>query len=120
MYSVTEYLGKSQRNRDYARSVPLDTPTQVGWAITALFYSALHAINAYFAQSHIKCFDHDGRGEQIMNDPKISKIYEDYRELRSLSQNARYHMQNYGRGRFHEAEDSFTAVEDHITALIHV
>lgn len=117
MYSKEQFLAKSRNNKVFAESLPLKTPTDVGWAMTALFYSALHAINAYLASQNRTCSDHEDRAKEIIYDPKINPIYKDYRDLHSLSQNARYHMNIYGKPQYKEAHESLKNIEDHLEFL---
>jgi hypothetical protein len=60
------------------------------WEVVTLFYSALHYVDCYLdrAQS-IHPIDHSDRKDYIMS--LLSIIENDYRLLRHLSEDARYH-----------------------------
>ena len=60
------------------------------WALMALFYSALHYIEAFLAQSNIHCSNHTFRERQILN--LMPDLYEPYNDLKNDSMEARYQM----------------------------
>jgi DNA-binding SARP family transcriptional activator len=86
--------------------------------MTALFYSALHAVNAYLSKCHKSCSDHGERDREILEDPKLQGIYDEYRDLKVFSQNARYHMHSYSQSQFQEAQNCLNTIQDHIDPLI--
>src|ERR1022692_3590095 len=85
-----EHLQKAIHNESFADSLDLSERCNLEWAITALFYSAIHYIEAYFARCGVHCLDHNQRAREIDRDPSIRLIFQDYRELQTLSTAARY------------------------------
>jgi hypothetical protein len=67
----------------------LDNPF-FDWQVTALFYAALHRVEAYFATKNIHLPTHTVRDSQIHRDHDLKSIYVDYRELEGESRAARY------------------------------
>ena len=89
MPSELEHLFEAQTNEEFSRSFDVDTTTYNNWVATGIFYSALHLVEGYLAKkSNIHSTDH---GRRITNvQTHIVDIYDQYRELKDISQNARY------------------------------
>jgi hypothetical protein len=85
-----EHLQKATHNERFADSLDLSKRCHLEWAITALFYASIHYIEAYFSRYQVHCQDHNERAREISRDPRIRTIFEDYRELQTLSTAARY------------------------------
>jgi hypothetical protein len=85
-----EHLQKATHNERFADSLDLSQRSHLEWAITALFYAAVHYIEAYFAKFGFHCPDHTERAREISRDPRIRQAFKDYRELQTLSTAARY------------------------------
>jgi hypothetical protein len=90
MPSRDEHLNKARKNKEFAESLKLDNPTCVGWALTALFYSALHYIDAYNAKYNKHCRTHQDLTDNIERNPVLEAISDDYSDLLTFSWNARY------------------------------
>jgi len=62
------------------------------WQATALFYSALQYIQAYFVAKGVNPppTSHTMRNNHVSADSKLTNIYVDYRELQDESRTARY------------------------------
>ena len=68
-----------------------DTPYS-DWRVTSTFYAALHYIEAYLdtLKPPIHCRIHVERDRVIANFPVTNALYNDYRNLKDLSAEARY------------------------------
>jgi hypothetical protein len=67
-------------------------PVMVGWAITALFYAALHAVRGYLrACKDVEVTSHDEFKNLIHAYPELKRTNEDYDNLKQQSQSARYY-----------------------------
>jgi hypothetical protein len=82
-----EHRAKAEHNEFLANE--LDNPFW-DWAITGLFYSALHYVEAYLATKGIHFRRHKLRDSWIYRDAALKPIYIDYRELQTESEDARY------------------------------
>ena len=87
-----DHVAKAKHDEEFVSSLDLATSPYLDWAITALFYSALHYVEAYFATMKRHSPDHRTRDSAIQRDSKIRGIYNDYSELKNFSINARYYM----------------------------
>lgn len=92
MPSKKDHLGKAQHDEQFVSSLNLSTTPFVDWAVTGLFYAALHYVEAYMATQNRHSPDHRARDSAIHRDSGISSIYDDYNELKNFSINARYYM----------------------------
>jgi hypothetical protein len=65
------------------------------WAMTLLFYTALHLVQAYIRQ-YGEWFPqtHDARREFINEDRRLEALWYDYRELYDQSRNVRYNLRS--------------------------
>ncbi len=89
MPTSPQHRAKAENNEFFA--------TDVGepfwdWAVTGLFYSALHYVEAYLASLHPPFHPptHQIRDSLIHREPRLRPIYVDYRELQDESRDARY------------------------------
>lgn len=65
------------------------------WAVTGLFYSALHLIEAFLAKKDIHPEDHKTRLSLVGKIRELKPIYSCYRALYDSSVNARYRMYKF-------------------------
>ena len=83
----------------------------VDWAITMLFYSALHYIDAFLDGKGMHPRNHTVRDDEIQNNGSIKAIYRDYRFLKHRSRAARYEIANYTEREFTAAQKSLEAIK---------
>ena len=86
-----QHLERARRN--FAAYQRLrDGGADLDWAIVALFYTALHLVQAYFVESATSGFDiprdHEQRRDRILL--KLLPIFHDYRRLQTASHDLRY------------------------------
>jgi hypothetical protein len=113
-----DHVGKADENKKFGLGMNATHPTSAGWALTALFYSALHYTEAYFFYTSVKRDNHVDRNNAIKFDPKLKAIYSHYKHLFDYSLNARYRLNVYGKSDVDKAKPSLDAVERHIKALL--
>lgn len=95
MPTSVQHLAKANANEAFAHSLDRTTTVRAEWAITILFYVAVHYTQAYFAKSGRVYTQHIKRDSAIHRDPNLSRIYVDYRELETYSVDARYCMPDF-------------------------
>jgi len=89
MPASSEHKRKAEHNELFAKSI--DGGTNADWIVIALFYSALHYIDAFLALKGIHPVHHTGPGSRD-NEIKasLSVIWNEYRYLKDESETARY------------------------------
>lgn len=90
MPKLDEHLKKAQHNETFVKSFDLDSTPFIDWAITGLFYSALHYMEAYFAKQGAHSPDHRTRDSNIHRDGNLRSLFFAYSDLKNFSVNARY------------------------------
>ena len=90
------------------------------WVVTALFYAALHYVNAYFAQqSNPVPSNHSVRNSQVAQTPELVEIEIHYRELYARSLDARYEIIVMQENEItKEKTERFDPIRAHIRALL--
>ena len=89
MPSTPEHRSKAENNEFFTSE--LDNPFW-DWAVTGIFYSALHYVEAYFANQAppVHPATHQMRDNYVYVDKQLRPIYVDYRQLEDESRDARY------------------------------
>ncbi len=114
-----EHLGKAHHDEQFVSSLDLSTSPFIDWAVTALFYAALHYVEAYFATMNRHSADHRARDSAIRRDANLRKIYNDYSELKNHSINARYYMTPFVEADVtRHLRPRFNALKSYITSLL--
>jgi hypothetical protein len=115
---VRVHLQQAQHNEAFFAAI--DVNSYGDWAVTVLFYAALHYIDAYLAQrGHFDPGSHDVRDGLIRQYGPTRQVARQYFRLKSFSGTARY----YG-GRFAMADiaqlrlNQFEVVKTRMTAEI--
>jgi len=99
-HSVGEYLQQAAHNLAFATDIRKNKPEYLDWAATCLFYTAIHYINAYFAELKITIPRRHtssgptslGRTNIVQQDARLKPIYPQYRHLNDESRDARYEL----------------------------
>jgi hypothetical protein len=90
------HLSRAIENEQFADSLNSSSSLETDWAITALFYSAVHYVDAYLVVARSKPIDHQERERMIERNGTLSGIFMPYRELKRMSRAARYDIASYG------------------------
>lgn len=94
MPGVQVHLDQAGHNETFFSRI--DVGSFSDWAVTVLFYSALHYIDAYLAaRGHYDPGGHDVRDDLIRSDPNVRPVYNWYARLKSFSRSARYYGSRY-------------------------
>ena len=93
MKQHTEYIQQAAHNADLASYLRQTGKNCLDWAVTCLFYAAIHYINAYLVKKHIPLpTSHRGRRNIVRSDSVLSQICQDYCHLGDESRDARYKL----------------------------
>ncbi|MHB8574674.1 MAG: hypothetical protein ACYDCQ_05020 [Dehalococcoidia bacterium] len=88
MPSEPAHVASYQSNA--ALSAKLEAGGDLDWAITTMFYAALHLVEAYFSRAGTHSSGHVQRKRLIQNHPTLGAIWAEYSELEQRSKDARY------------------------------
>jgi hypothetical protein len=92
MPSLKDHLKKADYNEQFFHDTKDSYPD---WALTGMFYSALHLVDAYLAKKNLSVPDHKTRTNYIHKISDLRSFYDDYRILYDYSVNARYKMHTF-------------------------
>ena len=83
----TAHIKQWKHNREFVATI---APTFPDWAVTAIFYTALHAIDALLKHDNVLPVNHDSRNNTLMRTNRYMKIWKLYQPLYNLSRTVRY------------------------------
>jgi hypothetical protein len=89
MPTSKQHIQKSKHNEKFYEHVKYDYQD---WAITGLFYAALHLVEAYLELKGIKVENHRERANCVAIIKELKIFYHGYKSLYDYSVNARYKM----------------------------
>jgi hypothetical protein len=97
MPSRESHLGQAEGNAEFAGDL-LNRDWSAAcadWAVSALFYSAVHLVDAYLATMDAHPETHTIRGNWVARTDKLKPVYSNYEELRNRSEDARYKCRHF-------------------------
>lgn len=110
-----DHIQRAEKNEAFAGALNRTDPVQADWAITALFYGALHYIDAYFlSHGRGRPRTHGQREPRIRDSADLIGIWPDYRRLKDMSLAARYDIANYAEADFNVAANALAKVRSHV------
>ena len=74
MPSKLDHITKADGNAAFAMSLPLDGQTRIDWALIALFYAAMHYVEAYLAALGQHVRSHTTRDTYLGRDINLKKF----------------------------------------------
>jgi len=104
MFTVKQHTEKAKYNEKFFQETKDEYPD---WAITGLFYSALHLVEAFLSKKDHSVEDHKSRFWFIQNTKELKPLYPNYRALYDYSVNARYKMQKFNVETLNDTYKSF-------------
>lgn len=84
------HLDWAERNRQFAATIKTGAAAHADWAVTAVFYSAVHLLEAYLAGMGEHPGGHGERSQAFQDHSVLVEVWEDYREMKDYSEDARY------------------------------
>ena len=92
----TEHVAQAERNeRLYETLCSHSADELTEWEVVALFYSALHYVDAYFAKSNEHPRGHRERNQKVAQTKEFSSFASSYIHLYHNSRDARYGQGQY-------------------------
>lgn len=108
------FLEQAGHNRRVADALLQgNPPISRQWAVTCLFYAALHYVNAHVS-SHGQPMPADHRARDLWVSRFMRSVYPAYRWLRTRSEGARYGMRQPGEQELKESRRRADAVESFV------
>lgn len=83
------HLSQARHNHEFFHTIDLDAYPD--WALTVLFYAAVHYIDSKLAESAIHPDHHSSRDTHVANHPVLANAYDEYRKMKTDSFNARFY-----------------------------
>lgn len=120
MPQPTEHIAQAEKNeRLYERLVGTEFND---WAITALFYAALHYVDAYFvSQTGVRPPNHNLRNRLVDRTLNQARVSPAYRELYRLSRKVRYETPSVSTDEAMQVNVRlFDPIRTHIRALLNL
>ena len=88
------HINQAQHKEEFFLS--FDRTVYSDWAITVLFYAALHYVDAFLAHVGIRNpGGHSNREQYIQSRPELQPIYNEYSRLKNRSASARYYARRF-------------------------
>lgn len=116
MLNTQDHLALAEKNERFAEALSALPQRFPEWEITALFYSALHYASAFLSTQGYNPESHGHRNNLVIN---LTNIGEDYRNLYSLSRDARYRGVTFTPQRVGEIKaGAFHRVKEEMLALL--
>jgi hypothetical protein len=116
-FTKDEHKDKAEQNEQLAATFPVSV-CGTEWAITAIFYAALHYVDAYFALQGRSYIGHASRNKQVSLDPALCVISDEYKNLYNLSRDARYEVMRLQPGHLTYALNQLDAIKKVICPLL--
>lgn len=125
MASEGAHVNQAEKNhRFYQRIIEPDSNLAEfnDWAITGLFYSALHYVDALFdSRGSIHPSSHRQRNFLLAQTTEFRPIARDYLELYDRSQDARYNLVSFTSTQVGLLEaEKFQPIQQHVRKLLHL
>ena len=118
-FSKAEHVLKAQRNKAFGLAIQPLNSTMCGWSATVLFYSALNFVQAYLAAQGVSSeMTHWDRKRCIRSDRQLFVVWDDYRDLVTLSHKARYQMTHFQRSHLRDAVAALESIEQEVSLLL--
>ena len=90
-----------------------------GWAVTLLFYAAMHLVQAYLVNRNPPPETHSAREALITRLPILRPLADDYRALKKYSELARYECEVYSIAQFAGLRDGrFRRISSQMRGLL--
>lgn len=117
MPNVADHILQVQHNETFYHAT--DKSVYSDWAMTAVYYAALHYVDAFLAQvGIIDPGGHDVRDQEVHRRAELRPIVSSYFRLKSRSRSARYYCTTYPHSELQRSfEVDLRAIRDRLLPL---
>lgn len=117
MSSREEHVHRAEQDDVFFQVTSRGEPAHLHWAVVALFYSALHYVEAVLFPSHSS--SHADRNRRISIHPDLRPLFPAYYDLYQRSLDARYETRSFSAEDVRDVKDNlFLPVRSHIRQLL--
>ena len=118
MPDLNNHLNFANRNDQFSQDL-VSEQRHLDWAVTVMFYAAVHYVETYFAMNNLHDTSHIGREGTIHRDRKLRRIYAAYRELKDDSVKTRYECHIFpAKEIVSRIQPNLLAIKNHISGLL--
>jgi hypothetical protein len=113
-----DHLRIAENNERFSQFL-LSNHVYLDWAVTGMFYAAIHYVEAYLATQNRHSDFHRLRDSSILQIPQLAPLYDDYNDLKNDSTQARYLGHDFTpQDITSRIQPSLTAVRNHISTIM--
>lgn len=114
-----QHLNRAAHNRRFVESARTLPGDYRGWQVTAVFYAAVHLLQAYLAaKTRFYPQTHQERDQLVISLPALRPIHDHYSELKRVSVSSRYGCLPVSDQDLQDALAEFDAIERHLRPLL--
>ena len=118
MPSQREHAFQVLHNREFLATFDLDNSPFLDWAVTVVFYMAVHLVEQFLAHRGQDLLSHKTRERFISQSADLKPIWSVYRELKYQSERARYLAARFQPDEVRKLEGKLRQFETHIQELL--
>ena len=118
MPSQREHAFQVLHNREFLDTLDLGDSPFLDWAVTVIFYTAVHLVEQFLAHKGQDLLSHETRERFISQSADLKPIWSVYRELKYQSERARYLMARFQPDEVRKLGGKLRQVETHIEGLL--
>lgn len=89
MPNLDDHLSAARNNERFSEDLIAER-RYLDWAVTGMFYAAIHYVEAYLSLRTEHSLSHRMRDSEIASDPKLINIFDHYSDLKNDSTQSRY------------------------------
>lgn len=94
MPRARDHLRIANNNEQFSQFL-ISNRVHLDWAVTGMFYAAIHYVEAYLAIQNRHSGSHRLRDSSIQHIPELALLYDDYNDLKNDSTQARYYGHDF-------------------------
>lgn len=115
MPSQRRHLAIASNNEDVSQL--LQASNRNDWAVTVVFYAALHLVDSFFATAPFHPSNHTDRLGAMARSADISAVYAHFQELYDRSLDARYYGRQFSDEQVNGLREHLRLVKERIQPL---
>ena len=114
-----EHVNWAIHDRDFWTSIDLDNSSFTDWAVTGMFYEAVHWVEAFLDTKGCDSRDHSRRDLNMLEwASAFGVIQADYTKLKQDSETARYECYKHTSDEIRQLIPLVDNIKDHISQLL--